>query len=181
VKSRGRGLKKEGSKSATCDKQDSPGFHHHLLALVWVIRNDYPPVADPNGRQSFKQRRVVRTLPKVWKCGCAVLDGHGGEGGSWFEYRSAGRYRANKRAALHRTKDGAPTNSRSKAGPPASVDSTYSTARLKPCPTKIWQGRRRLFSLWRVVRARRIDLAANKTCGLKAVGGVALHGPNPTG
>jgi hypothetical protein len=47
-------LKKDGSKSATCDKQDSPGFHHRLLALEWGIPDDYPPVADPNGRQSFK-------------------------------------------------------------------------------------------------------------------------------
>jgi hypothetical protein len=39
VKSSGRGLKKDGSKSATGDKQDSLGFHQHLLALEWVIWN----------------------------------------------------------------------------------------------------------------------------------------------
>jgi hypothetical protein len=33
VKSRGLGLKKDGSNSATCDEQDSLGFHHHLLTL----------------------------------------------------------------------------------------------------------------------------------------------------
>jgi hypothetical protein len=41
VKSNGRGLKKDGSKSATCHKQDSLGFHQHLLAWEWVIWNYY--------------------------------------------------------------------------------------------------------------------------------------------
>jgi hypothetical protein len=39
MKSSGRGLKKDGSKSATCDKQDSLGFHQHLLALQRAIWN----------------------------------------------------------------------------------------------------------------------------------------------
>jgi len=39
VKSSGRGLKKDGSKNATCDKQDSLGFHQHHLALERVIWN----------------------------------------------------------------------------------------------------------------------------------------------
>jgi hypothetical protein len=39
MKSSGRALKKDGSKSAACDKQDSLGFHQHLLALEWEIWN----------------------------------------------------------------------------------------------------------------------------------------------
>jgi hypothetical protein len=33
VKSNRHGLKKDGSKCATCDKPDSLGFHRHLLVL----------------------------------------------------------------------------------------------------------------------------------------------------
>jgi len=53
VNSSGRDLKKEGSKSATCDEQKSPGFHHHVLAQEWEITDDYPPVANLIERQSF--------------------------------------------------------------------------------------------------------------------------------
>src|ERR1700730_8729245 len=37
--SNGHGLKKDGSKSASCDEQDSLGIHQHLLALEWVLWN----------------------------------------------------------------------------------------------------------------------------------------------